>query len=219
MCRSRGGEFDSARHRGVLELVENFPLDQVEDAFDSVLGERFVAFGSIEQTDEDSRVSDDEHWYTPYLMRAGTASVLVTDRLERTARVDLGEDCERIDGARAQDRGKCFPISEVSTSSMAEFVQSVMDVDECMWLMIPHCDTDLKGQQARITLGSIPDIGHALLDMGLPEAEGDERDVPVGSGPQTVNDMVVGDTTVRAAIVPCQGEGSCHVRTPGVVPV
>ena len=69
---------------------------------------------------------------------------------------------------------------------------------------------DLQGDDAGVLLGLLPHRRLALLDVGLTERERQERDVPVGAGPQAGHDVVVDDAGARAAVVEGQAELSGH---------
>ena len=92
----------STRYGGVLELVEDVPSDQVENALDRVCGKRFVSLGSIEESDEHGGFSDDEDRHPPHLVRSGVPSVLIANRRERPSRVDFGHHRIRVDSTAAQ---------------------------------------------------------------------------------------------------------------------
>ena len=87
----------------MLELVQCFPPDEIENAFHGVLSEGLVAVGSIEEADENCGLADDEHRYAPNVVRLGVAGVFVADGGERATGLHLGEDRVRIDSAPAQN--------------------------------------------------------------------------------------------------------------------
>ena len=67
---------------------------------------------------------------------------------------------------------------------VTEGEQRAVDGGEPLGEPVADDDADLQGQQAAVAVGLVPDVGVALLDVGLAEREGDEPDVPVGTAGQ-----------------------------------
>jgi hypothetical protein len=195
----------------VLELVERVPFDQVENSRNGVSSEGFVAIWSIEESNEDRRLTHDEDWDAPHVVRAGISGVLVADRRQRSTRVDFGENGFGIDSASSQDDRQRLSVTKVAVASVPKFVESVVQLDERVRLVVAHGDSDLQSEKPGIGFGGVPHIGHAGFDVGLSETEGDEGDIPICSTPQSMNDVVMCDASVRASVIPRDGKGSSHL--------
>ena len=105
-------------------------------------------------------------------------------------------------------------VAQVAVARVSEFEESVVQFDERVRLVVAHGNSDLQCEESRIGFRCFPDVGHARLDMRLSETERNESDVPVRSSSQSVNDVIVGDASVGASIVPGNGKGSCHLCIP-----
>ena len=173
--------------------------------------QRLVTLGAVEQADEHRFVVDDEHRHPPHLMAVGVARVLVGDGGERTSRIDLGEHPVGIESAAGDDGRQSIAAAEIASARVLELVQGVVHVDECVRLIVAHGDPHLQSEDPRVGLGGVPHVRHSLLDVRLTEAERQELDVPVGAGAEPGDDVVVGDATVGAAVVPGESESACHV--------
>ena len=84
---------------------------------------------------------------------------------------------------------------------MAIFIHRVVRGEERIGLGVAHGDRRLQGEDARVVLWAIPDVGHALFDVGLAETKREEGDVPVRAGRECGGEVVVDDAAIRAAIV------------------
>ena len=83
-----------------------------------------------------------------------------------------------------QHRGELLALAQLAGVDVAVLEQGVVDVEEVLGLRVADGQRRLQGEQAAVDLGALPDGRLALLDVGLGEREGEEPDVPVGTGAQ-----------------------------------
>ncbi len=131
---------------------------------------------------------------------------------------------------RGQRRGRCRPrptrrrrstpapsstgvssiaVLHLAGRRVAVLEQRVVDVDELVGLRVTDGHRRLQGEEAGVLLGLAPRRRRlALFDVGLAERERQERDVPVGAGPQAGDHVIVDDAGAWAAVVVGQAEGA-----------
>jgi hypothetical protein len=85
-----------------------------------------------------------------------------------------------------------------------------MQEREAFWVGIADNNCGLKGEDAGVIFGVLPDRCLAFLDVHLAQRERDESDVPVGAIDDALNDMSMNDACEGAAVVPGDGELKSH---------
>ena len=166
--------------------------------------------GQFEEADEHRRIADDERRHTPHGVRVDVRRVLLLDRRQRASAVDLRPQGLEVGTGGGEDRRQIGAVLDLTAGCVAVLEQRVVDVEEDVRLGVPRGDRRLQGEQTAVRFGALPDRRLTLGDVRLAEGERQERDVPVGPRTEALDDVVVGDAGVRAAVVVGQSEAAGH---------
>lgn len=90
-------------HAGVLELVQDGPVNVVQNTVNGASASCGIAMGVVKQANENSLVFNDECGCSPYLVRPHVLRVLLANYLQGTARLDIGECLGGIAACRFND--------------------------------------------------------------------------------------------------------------------
>ena len=142
---------------------------------------------------------------------ATVALVLLADRLERLARGDRGEHGVGVDPDGLERGAHRVGVAQVATVVVPEGEERLVRVEEPLGLLVPHHDAGLERQQAGLVLRVVPHVGLAFGHVDLAEGERHEGDVPVGTGAEAGDHVLMGVAGERAAVVPGHGEGGAGV--------
>src|SRR3954466_15580159 len=105
----------SAGDRGVLELVELSPPEQVDGALDRGAGPLGIALGPVHEADEHRLAVLDERGDAPDGVVVHGVRVLVLHGEQRLARGDLGEDRIGIDTLGLEDLAQRGLVLQLAT--------------------------------------------------------------------------------------------------------
>ena len=182
------GRGDAARpgQRGIdvcLNSLRSGHADVVEHALDGGDRPSAPSLGDGEEADEHRGVADDERRHAPHRVRVDVRRVLLLDRRQRAAGVDLGPHGVDVDPGRRRAPGaRSLAVAELAAGRVTVLEQRVVGVEEVLGLGVADGDRRLQGEQAAVALRALPHRRLAFGDVGLTEREGEERDVPVGAG-------------------------------------
>src|SRR5437868_8589232 len=196
----------SARYGGALELVELGPArQQVEDPLHGDASPLGVAPRTVHDSygyrlAAGNEGGDAEHVVVPY-----GAFVLGAEDLQRLSACQLCEDLVGVGAVGSQHVADDVLLPDVEAFIVAGGEEGPLDGREDLGPAVAYGDAGLHGEQARRLGGVVPDVGIALLDVGLVEGERHPCHVPGGACFEGGEDVLAGVSGEGTAVVPGHG--------------
>ncbi len=136
--------------------------------------------------------------------------MLGADPGQRLARVNRRQHLSGRHAVVRQHLGDLVAVGQLPGLVVAEREQAAVHGREHLGVVVADNNPSLQGQDAAVLVRLVPDVRLPLFDVGLPEGERGEADLPAGAGGQPGEDVFVRVAGERAAVVPGDSELKGH---------
>jgi hypothetical protein len=146
----------------------------------------------------------------PHVKVAGRSGVFIADGGEWCAGGDLDEDRFGVEAVRLENVSENGFVAKLGAFDMAGLEECAMQERKALGIIVSNNDGSLKGEEAGVIFGVLPDRCLTFLDMHLAQRKRYESDVPVGAIDDALDDVSMNDAGEGAAVVPRYGELKSH---------
>ena len=201
--------------RGVLELVEDRPLDLVEDPVDRAWSPPSASpAGRSSRRTNTAALVDDERRHAPHVVARDERRVLLLDRRQRAPAVDLGPHGIGVDAGGGEDLGEHVAVAQVAGRRRggARTTRGGRRGSARAACHGPRSPT-WRASRPRVARRAVPRrrVRPRRRGSGRVRTAGTSR--PSRRRPRSAGDhVVVDDAGVRAAVVEGEGERAGHRR-------